>query len=99
MPHTVACPVCGVDGTAAANASIAQSLPPRPMAPTAPVTPTAVRRSATPSRQIDYVQIGHETRARIMWGDSQEQATKFAMLQGLSAVEAKALVEPMFAER
>ena len=96
MPYAVACPVCGADGTAAANASIAQSLPPQPMAAAPPAT---ARRSATPSRQIDYVQIGHETRARIMWGDSQEEATKFAMLQGLSAVEAKALVGPMFAER
>jgi hypothetical protein len=96
MPHAVACPVCGADGTAAANAFMAQSLPPQPVAAPAP---TAPRRSATPTRQVDYVQIGHETRARIMWGDSREQATKFAMLQGLSAVEARALVEPMFAER
>lgn len=96
MPHTVTCPVCGVDGTAAANASIAQSMPPPPAATAAPAAP---RRSATPVRQVDYVQVGHETRARIMWGDSREDAIKFAMLQGLSATEARELVEPMFAER
>ena len=30
VPGPVACPVCGMDGTAAANAAIAQSLPPQP---------------------------------------------------------------------
>ena len=33
MPSTIACPVCGADGTGAANEIIAQSLPPPPPAP------------------------------------------------------------------
>jgi hypothetical protein len=33
MPYAIACPVCGADATARANAVIAQSVPPPPVAP------------------------------------------------------------------
>lgn len=46
MPMPVACPVCGADGTAAANEIIAQSLPARPAA--APVQGLRTAASAAP---------------------------------------------------
>jgi hypothetical protein len=51
MPHTVACPVCGVDGTAAANQIIAQSMPSVPVAP--PPTPVAAPRLSIPSARAN----------------------------------------------
>jgi hypothetical protein len=47
MPSPVACPVCGADGTAAANAIIAQSLPPRPVP--APVFKMSMPTAAAPA--------------------------------------------------
>jgi hypothetical protein len=47
MPSAVACPVCGTDGTAAANAVIAQSLPAQP--PLA-VTPAGAVRVIAPAQ-------------------------------------------------
>lgn len=40
MPASVACPVCGVDGTAAANEFIAQSSPPSPPPQSGPAVVT-----------------------------------------------------------
>lgn len=137
MPYSVACPICGVDGTPAANAVIAQTLaaapaavahapalaalpameavnlraaPPAaaPLRAAPPAPPaggnrvlgnTVPRGAATTAKQVDYAQVEAETRARVLWGDAQEDAVKFAMLQGLSAAEAKQMVAPMYAER
>jgi len=51
MPSSVACPVCGADGTAAANQVIAQTLAAQPVAPEVPVAPTipAMRLRSTAS--------------------------------------------------
>lgn len=50
MPYAVACPVCGVDGTAAANTVIAQAAPAEPV-PASEAPPTSLRlRVATPQR-------------------------------------------------
>lgn len=46
MPYAVACPVCNADGTASANAIIAQTLGASAAAPAAPAT---TLRAATPS--------------------------------------------------
>src|SRR6266545_8071134 len=46
MPAAVACPVCGVDGTAAANAVIAQSMPATPTVALAPVGSARLRTVA-----------------------------------------------------
>ena len=50
MPSPVACPVCGADGTAAANQIIAQTLAARPavVAPAAPPVYRTVTPAATP---------------------------------------------------
>jgi hypothetical protein len=60
MPYSVACPVCGVDGTAAANAYIAQQIPVQfnlpvtaPVIAAAPVAappPVPARPAFTPAR-------------------------------------------------
>jgi hypothetical protein len=126
MPYTVACPVCGADGTPAANAAIAQAQPAAPVMAAAPLRATAPsfaaapatplraaapaqagrvvsnsvpRRSAIAAKEIDYTQVEAETRARVLWGDSREEAIKFAALQGLTMAEAAQLVDPMMAER
>src|SRR5882762_4773819 len=85
MPHAVACPVCGADGTAAANEIIAQSMPVEVAALSAPVRAAAVaivpsvRVSAASSGprsatlllgQRNRSQAQHEARAKILWGDA-----------------------------
>src|SRR2546422_8352949 len=83
MPYAVACPACGVDGTAAANDIIAQSLQVESAAPPAPakvaavsIAPSLIRASPTPTRprqvtmlpwQVDRSQAKLEARARILW--------------------------------
>ena len=128
MPYPVACPVCGADGTEAANAVIAASLPAVPVRAAAPVVrlhataapavhlvataptmslddrPRAV--SVAPSQsgrprgpEVNRVQAEHEARAKVSWGDSQEEVIKFVMIQGLGYEEAVAMVQPMYKER
>ena len=49
-PNSIACPVCGMDGTAAANAAIAQSLSAQPAVAAAPAATPRIRLSvSTPS--------------------------------------------------
>jgi hypothetical protein len=48
MITTVACPSCGVDGTAAANEMIAQELAAQPVAPAPPPPITRLRPTAAP---------------------------------------------------
>lgn len=122
MGSTVACPTCGADGTAAANAIIATTTPPPfspppAVAPTAvpavkstglklgrtepqsPAIPAGVRVDARSLGLVDRATAETEARAKISWGDSQDEVIKFLMLQGFSAPEASELVQEMFKER
>jgi uncharacterized protein YjeT (DUF2065 family) len=110
MPYAIACPVCGIDGTSAANDSIAQSVAALmataptiasvavaapPMSEAAP----APRSSGRPAKEIDIIRVTNEARAKTMWGDEQNDVVKFIMLQGLSPQEAQKLAQALFAER
>lgn len=115
MPSSVACPTCSADGTDVANTIIEHSLPaPTPPAapPPSHVTPTVRKIAvAAPSvhaashgpamlpGQVDRTQTEHEARAKVSWGDSQEEVIKFLMIQGFTYPEAQALVQSMFKER
>ncbi len=124
MPWVVQCPVCGVDGTSAANMAIAQSLAAQPAmalagagsmrlsgappaaasyAPPAHEAPPPVRTpSSRPTRlpgQLEPAQAEIEAKAKISWGDSPEDVTKFLMLHGFTVEDARALVNEMFEER
>ncbi len=114
VPNTVICPVCGTDGTAAANAGIAQSLSAQATAattsavapririatpsPSVPPTP-GPRKTALRPGQVDPTQAQHEARAKIFWGDPPEQVIGYLLLQGFSKEEASGLVHEMFRER
>jgi len=119
MGAPVACPVCGADGTAAANNLIAQSLAapvaatpatgvrvrvvpkapaPHVAAPTGPAVATARRVGPLPG-QLDRTSAEHEAYAKVLWGDPPDEVVKFLMRQGISAQEARELVEPWFRER
>ena len=115
MPHAVACPACGVDGTNAANEIIAQNMPVVIAAAPAPArirvvvdTPAVVRASPTPTGrrrvtmlpgEMDRSQAKHEARAKILWGDAPEEVVRFLMGQGIAVPEASAIVEELFQER
>ena len=78
MPSPVACPVCGADGTAAANAVIAQTLAARPsvvpaVAPA--VRPAAVPQAAPkPSRSLPTPQTAG--RGKDGWATEESQLNK-----------------------
>ncbi len=115
MVSSVACPSCGADGTSAANAIIAQTLPPEPAiapeppvrlhvaVPATPVQPAslaaAARRAALAGGQTDPAKIESEARAKIFWGDSPEDTVKFLMMNGSRHEDAVVLVRAMFQER
>ena len=112
MASTVACPSCGADGTAAANEIIARSLPPPVAAPAprmqvrltaselpAQPVPAGVRVDARTLGLVDRETAETEARAKISWGDSQDDVTKYLMLQGFSVPEATELVQVLFKER
>jgi hypothetical protein len=105
MPYTVTCPVCGADGTAAADAVIAQSQPAVVAAPAAqPMIGAAGagRRQASRSAvlgQLDRSRLEAEARAKMLWGDSRQEVVKFVMMQGLPRDEALAFVETLMRER
>lgn len=114
MPNTVACPVCGADGTATANAAIAESLSAQPTVAAAPAGGTRIRvatpppsvppaagpqRAARRAGQIDPTQAQHEAKAKIFWGDPPEQVIGYLLMQGFSHEEASGLVHEMFRER
>ena len=112
-PNSVACPVCGMDGTAAANAAIIQSQASPPAIAAAPPasprirlsvsTPSAPPPAAAPRRprpgQIEPEQAKHEARAKILWGDKPEAVTGYLLMQGFSREEASDLVRELFRER
>jgi hypothetical protein len=110
MPSPVACPVCGADGTHAANAIVAQSSPaPRPAvqiarAPTAPpsagvIAPPSARTNLMRPGQVDRAQAETEAKAKISWGDPPNEVVKFLMTQNFRADEARKMVDEMFRER
>jgi hypothetical protein len=108
MTSTVACPICGADGTANANEIIARSLPPPLIKPNGhlgvvaePSTPATsnVSLKARQRGQVDREQAEVEARAKISWGDSQEEVIKYLMIQGFTAPEALPLVQELLSER
>ena len=108
MPQAIACPSCGIDGTPAANAFITQSIATQPIA-SGPrlrtALATAPAQAATPAPKPTVVlppnreQVKHEARAKILWGDSATDVTKFLMMQGFSAAEATEIVAELSKER
>ncbi len=101
MPYAIACPSCGIDGTTAANESIAQSgsVLTATEAPPASVSTSSSRTSGRPTKEVDIIKVTNEARAKTMWGDSQEDVMKFLMMQGLPRAEATNLSKALFAER
>ena len=77
---------------------IAASQTPIRLATPAIIAPTTTRRNPLPG-QVDRTQAEHEARAKAMWGDSQDEVTKYLMIQGFSHQEALDLVQPIFRER
>ena len=122
MSSTVACPICGADGTTAANQIIAGKIP-AVLSPSAspafaparsesgadtevassgyhtPTLPSNVKVDARTLGLVDRETAETEARAKISWGDSQDEVIKYLMLQGFSAPEASEVVAVMFKER
>jgi hypothetical protein len=48
---------------------------------------------------VDRDQAEHEARAKMMWGDSEEQVVSYLMVQGWAHAEAADLVKQLFKER
>ena len=115
LAATVNCPVCGADGTGAANAVIAQTLAPPPPpdlpgstspaekpAAAAPRPANRMPASAPNASQLGLVsreQAEVEARAKVSWGDPPEAVIKFLMIQGFSHAEASEMIAVMFKER
>ena len=115
MPYAVACPACGVDGTAAANEIIAQSIPVEVAATPVPARVAAVavapsvhrvgptragpRRVTQVPGQMDRSHAKIEARARILWGDAPREVVTFLMGQGFPAPDASAIVDELMHER
>ncbi len=110
MAGAVACPVCGADGTAAANELITRQMPPPTSAPTVRLHVHTTGSNATPAPahlapnarqfgQASREQAEIEARAKLSWGDPPEEVTQYLMLQGFGVAEAKELVQVMFKER
>jgi hypothetical protein len=74
--------------------------PQNPVRVAAPVkiAPTTARRNLLPG-QVDRTQAEHEARAKAMWGDSQEEVTKYLMIQGFGHQEALSIAKLIFQER
>jgi hypothetical protein len=114
MSSTVACPACGADGTPAANEFIARQEPAPPVAAPSKRIRVAVPAAGTPARPVlsgvrgvgaatlglvDRETAETQARAKISWGDSQEEVIGYLMMQGFSAGEAKDFVAALFKER
>ena len=112
-PNSVACPVCGADGTPAANAVIAQALaaavPPvanpsqssgiRLAASASSTSARATSRVASQMMQMDPEKARAEARAKMIWGDSPEAVTGYLRMQGFSREDAETLVRDLVKER
>ena len=106
----VACPACGADGTSAANEIIARSLAPTASAATgslrisgvaapAPATPPPIMVDPKALGLVDRPTAENEARAKISWGDAQEDVIKFLMLNGFTVPEATDFVQSLYQER
>ena len=106
----VACPTCGADGTNIANAIIARNLAPAPAAATgnlrisgvaapAPATPPPIMVDPKALGLVDRATAENEARAKISWGDAQEDVIKFLMLNGFTVPEATDFVQSLYQER
>ncbi|MBA4150115.1 MAG: hypothetical protein H0X66_18560 [Verrucomicrobia bacterium] len=110
MPHAIACPTCGMDGTVVANEIFAQKLP-APVPVALPVGGVRLRaavpvKSSAPSAQSvsniiqkERSQVDHEARARIFWGDEPDAVIKFIMTHGVGYEEASKVVGGFARER
>jgi len=65
----------------------------------APVASAPAQSPMMTPGQPDRTQAEVEARAKVSWGDSQEEVTKFLMIQRFTYPEAQALVQSMFKER
>ena len=110
MATPVACPACSTDGTPAANDIIARSLAPTPSAATgslrisgvaapAPATPPPIMVDPKALGLVDRPTAENEARAKISWGDAQEDVIKFLMLNGFTVPEATDFVQSLYQER
>jgi hypothetical protein len=124
MPWAVTCPVCGDDGTSAADSVLAQSLPAAPVAMAAAsggglrvsglakapapaslhvaaptVAPSSAPADISHRGQGDRTQAVNEARAKVSWGDSEDEVIKALMIGGFNYQEAKDIVAPMYKER
>jgi hypothetical protein len=115
MASPVVCPVCGADGTIAANAIIAQNAQPQPAVAPEPMvhlhvaTPAstiqpalsapAPRRGAPLAGHVDPAKAEVEARSKIFWGDPPKDVVQFLMMHGFSHEDATVLVRAMFQER
>jgi len=115
MPYLVACPVCGLDGTAAANDAISQSLQePLQAIPvtarglvlasnrtmgTGGLIETRPGRASLAALQPDRSKTAAEARSKVCWGDPFEEVVKFAMMQGMPRDESIELVHVLLRER
>ena len=108
MPSAIGCPVCGADGTTAANSIIAQSIPAQPapvrvaVARTAPAAQAAAEpppANAPGPGQGNRAQAEIDARAKISWGDPPKAVITYLFSQGFTYQEASALVNEMFKER
>lgn len=66
----------------------------QPLAP-----PAGVKVNARALGLVDRETAETEARAKISWGDSQDDVIRYLMLQGFSAPEAQELVQEMYKER
>jgi hypothetical protein len=96
MPVAVKCPLCGTDGTEAANEVIAESVPARPAVAAVPAARPASRPN---SYQLDPAKAEAEARSKVLWGDAPEEVTRFLMMQGLGYEDAAGLVSILVQER
>jgi hypothetical protein len=64
-----------------------------------PQAPAGVRVDARSLGLVDRATAETEARAKISWGDSQEDVVRYLMLQGFSVPEAQELVQELFRER
>ncbi len=64
-----------------------------------PQVPAGVKLDARSLGLVDRETAEIEARAKISWGDSQEDVVKYLMLQGFSVPEAQELAQVLFKER
>jgi hypothetical protein len=115
MPTPIACPACGTDGTSAANEIIAQQWtplpvatlaakpPPLPSAPAVRVTVPTAPSSPAPARrlpgQVSREQAEHEAKAKIIWGDSEQEVIGHLRINGFTIEEAQEIVRAAIKDR